>query len=162
MKREDKIEELQDAIQHNRIVNIDDLREACEKSGFDIDAYNDVLHPMEYNTCDRCGDIYDSETGFFWVDGFEWDEENPFDKAVLKAMAEEGIDYCAMCYDCLHKLANIGRDSEDVKKAESYYEEYVRDFDKACGEPVCFDEYYWNDWQEIKKSEKSIDKKLLV
>ena len=111
MARKDYIENLQDRIQHNRIADIDELKKDIATSVFaDVDPYEDVLHPMGYNTCDRCGDIYDSETGFFWLDGFDWEVGNPKDEALQRALEEEPEEYCAICYNCLHDLEQIGCD----------------------------------------------------
>ena len=157
MTRQDFIEELQSKVRHNHIGNIKDLEKECKKFGkAEIDPYEDVILPMGYNTCEICGDIEDSEYGLFWLDGFDWDEDDEFDKAVLKALADEKVDYCAICYPCLHKLANKGRDEADLVKAKKYYtEEYVIQIKQENeSEPVCFDEFYWNDWQEIRKELK--------
>ncbi len=151
MTKREIIEELQDKIHHNRIGKISELEKLCEPHG--IDAFEDVILPMGFNVCEKCGDICDSEMELFWIDGFDWDEENnPKDKAILKALLDEPVDYCAVCYPCLHSLANKGRDSEDVAKAKDYYtREYVIQVrEENRGEPVCFDEFYWNDWQEIR------------
>lgn len=114
MTRQEVIDELKNKIYKNRILNIDDLKleiSCAEYDGDDpIDEYEDVLHPMGYNTCDRCGDIYDSEVGFLWIDGFDWEDGNPEDEAILRALEEEPTDYCAVCYDCLNDLKQIGCD----------------------------------------------------
>lgn len=105
MKREDIIERLKDNVFHNRITR-DELIKECEDN--DIELYEEVLEPIGYNTCDRCGDYGDTELDFLWVDGFDWDEEHPKDKAIIKAMEQEGVDYCAVCWDCINKLAKKG------------------------------------------------------
>lgn len=104
------VEELRNRVYHNHISDIKELGGECGKfKGAEIDPYEDVLHPMEYNTCDRCGDIEDSETGFFWIDGFEWENGNPEDEAILKGLEEEKVDFCAICYDCLNELKEKGK-----------------------------------------------------
>lgn len=103
MKNQSIIEQLQDQVIHNRI-DKEELYSECKKNG--LDWYDDVLSPVGYNVCDRCGNYGDSEVDFFWVDGFEWEENNPKDQAMLKKMAEEGIDYCAICWDCAKELRN--------------------------------------------------------
>lgn len=160
MTRQDVIEDLQSRIRKNRITTVDDLKLEISCAEYDgnepIDEFEDVILPMGYNTCEICGGIEDSELGLFWLDGFDWQEDNEFDKAVLKALSEEKVDYCAICYPCLHKLANKGRDESDLAKAKKYYtEEYVVQIKQENeSEPVCFDEFYWNDWQEIRKTLK--------
>lgn len=109
--RQDVIEDLQDRVIRNHISTLDDLkleisRAECESEP--IDEYEDVLFPMDYNTCDRCGSIQASNLGLFWLDGFDWEDDNPTDQAILKALAEEKQDYCAICYDCLDELKKKG------------------------------------------------------
>lgn len=109
--RQDIIEDLQNRIWKNRISTLDDLKleiSCAEYEGEPIDEYEDVLFPIEYNTCDRCGSIQASEVGLFWLDGFDWEDDNPTDQAILKALAEEKQDYCAICYDCLNELKMKG------------------------------------------------------
>ena len=105
MTREERIELLQDQVQHNRIT-MDELEKTCEEH--DIDLFDDVIHPIGYNLCDRCGEYGDSEQDLLWVDCFDWEEDNPKDQAIIKAMEQEGIDYCAICWDCVNKLAEKG------------------------------------------------------
>ena len=105
MNKQERIELLQDQVQHNRIT-IQELIAECKKH--DLDMYEDVLHPIGYNTCDRCGDYGDSELSFCWIDGFDWEEDNKSDQAILKAIEAEGVDYCAICWDCVNKLKKKG------------------------------------------------------
>lgn len=35
---------------------------------------------------------------------------------------------------------------------EYYYGTYLKTFNKGDGEPVCFAEFYDNDWQQIKEN----------
>ena len=110
MTRQERIEDLQDKVQHRRIM-IDELEKECEDHG--IIMYDEVLEPIECNLCDRCGDYGDTYEDFLWVDCFNWDEDNPRDKAVIKAMEQEGIDYCAICWECVNKLAKKGGYNEN-------------------------------------------------
>lgn len=108
--RQDVIDDLQNRIWKNRITYLEGLRNAIEASPYkDIEPYEEVLSPMGYNTCDRCGSIQASDFGLFWLDGFDWEDGNPTDQAILKALAEEKQDYCAICYDCLNELKMKGR-----------------------------------------------------
>lgn len=102
--RQDIIEDLQNRIYKNRIANIDELEEAIKQTGLDLDHYDDVLAPMGYNTCDRCGDLADTEVGLFWLDGFDWEDGNPTDRKILNALNKEQADYSAICYKCLNEL----------------------------------------------------------
>lgn len=105
MTRQEIIKELQNDIQHNRIDEVE-LDRACEEHKLDL--YEDLLDPIGYNTCDRCGDYGDKELDFLWVDSFDWDEENPKDKAIIKALEYEGIDYCNICWECVNELIKKG------------------------------------------------------
>ena len=106
MTREEKIELLQDKVSKNYITNIEELN----KYEPEIDVINEVLSPIGFNICDRCGECGDGELDFLWVDYFPWDEEDEDDKAILKAIEVEGVDYCALCWDCVDKLKKKGAD----------------------------------------------------
>lgn len=103
---------IQDQVEHNRIT-IDELHEECEKHGFDL--HEDILAPIGYNTCDRCGDYGDVELDFLWVDSFAWDENNDGDHAVLNGIDIEGGDYCALCWGCVEELRKKGKLCESSK-----------------------------------------------
>ena len=109
MTRQDKIDLLQDQAQHYRISK-EELGKECEEN--DIELHEEVLEPIGFNTCDRCGECGDSELDFLWVDYFPWDEDNEGDKAIIKAMQDEGIDYCALCWNCVKKLKEKGLNHE--------------------------------------------------
>lgn len=102
--RQDIIEDLQNRIYKNHITDINELEEAIKQTGLDLDLYDDVLAPMGYNTCDRCGDLADTEVGLFWLDGFDWEDGNPTDQKILNALNKEQADYSAICYKCLNEL----------------------------------------------------------
>ena len=102
---QDIIEYLQDQVEHNRITT-KELGEECEKHK--IELHEEVLAPIGYNTCDRCGGYGNSEQDFLWVEGFDWEDDNPKDQAVIKAIDQEGVDYCAICWGCVNKLAKKG------------------------------------------------------
>ncbi len=103
--KQDIVELLQDQVLHNRIT-MDELEKECKQHN--IDLFDEVIHPIGYNLCDRCGNFGDSELDFLWVDCFNWQDDNPKDQAVIRAMEQEGIDYCALCWDCVNKLAEKG------------------------------------------------------
>lgn len=105
--RQDIIEDLQNRIWKQRITTLDELKSEigrAEYEGETIDEYEDVLHPMEWNTCDRCGRLESSEFGLFWLDGVDWEDGNPTDQRILNALNKEHADYCAICYECLNEL----------------------------------------------------------
>lgn len=112
MTREERIELLQDQIEHNRITS-KELGEQCEKH--EIELHEEVLSPMGWNTCDRCGECGDSELDFLWVDSYDWQEEDKNDMAIIKAIQFEGVDYCALCWDCVKKLKEKGLNYEHEK-----------------------------------------------
>ena len=108
MTRQEKIEELQDKVSKNYITNIEELN----KYEPEIDVINEVLSPMGFNIFDRCGKCGDGELDFLWVDYYPWEEDNEGDMAIIKAMQTEGIDYCALCWDCVNKLKEKGLNHE--------------------------------------------------
>lgn len=110
MTHEEIIEQLKDQVGHNRIT-AEELARECDK--YNIELHEEILSPIGYNTCDRCGNYGDSEQDFLWVDGFDWEEDNPKDQAIIKAIDQEGIDYCAICWECVNKLAKKGGYNEN-------------------------------------------------
>lgn len=108
MTRQEKIDELQNKAQHYRISK-EELGKECEDN--DIDLHDEVLEPIGFNTCERCGEYGWSEQDFLWVDSYDWWEEDEDDKAILKAMQVEGIDYCALCWDCVNELKEKGKEA---------------------------------------------------
>ena len=108
MNRQEKIDELQNKAQHYRISK-EELGKECEDN--DIDLHDEVLEPIGFNTCERCGEYGWSEQDFLWVDSYDWWEEDEDDKAILKAIEIEGIDYCALCWDCVNELKEKGKEA---------------------------------------------------
>ena len=109
MTRQEKIDLLQDQAQHYRISK-EELGKECEENK--ILLHEEVLEPIGFNTCDRCGEYGWSEQDFLWVDDFPCDEDNKADMAIIKAMQTEGIDYCALCWDCVNELKEKGLNHE--------------------------------------------------
>lgn len=97
-------EELQSRVRKQRIVSLKELSDLCEGR---FDPYEDILEPIGYNTCERCGGIDDS-TWLYWLDYREWEEDNPKDQALLKGLAKEKADYCAICWECVKELTKKG------------------------------------------------------
>lgn len=111
MTREDKITVLQDWVRKNSLTHDKNLKDACKlnsEDGEPIDWFDDVLAPMGWNCCDRCGALGDSELDFFWFDGFDWEDDNENDQRILRAVEQEGTDYCAVCWDCIEELKKKG------------------------------------------------------
>lgn len=104
MTRQEKIGDLQDKVSKNYITNIEELK----KYEPEIDVFNDVLSNMEWNMCDRCGDLHDSQD-FCWIDDFPFEEDNEDDQAILRALANEEFDYCAVCWKCINELKKKGK-----------------------------------------------------
>ena len=105
------VEDLQDQLQHGR-TTIQEVIKTCEEHG--IDLYEEVLEPIGFNTCDRCGEYGDTEEDFVWVDCFPWEEDNENDQAILRAIGQEGVDYCALCWDCIEELKAKGKQCVDI------------------------------------------------
>lgn len=100
MTREEKIEQLQDQVEHNRITG-KELGEICDK--YNLSVYEDVLSPIEYTYCDRCGALERVDEAC-WVDYMDLDDEN--DKKVHVLLMKEDKNCCAICDMCYHELAN--------------------------------------------------------
>lgn len=98
MDKREYIELLRGQVQHNRIT-IEELERECKEHN--IVLFDDVIHPIGYNLCDRCGDYGDSELDLLWVDGLGNEDE---DNTLLNGIAKEGVDYCALCWDCVKEL----------------------------------------------------------
>lgn len=107
MTRQEKIEELQDKVWHNKISNIDDLRleiSCAEYDGEDvIEPIDDILAPLEFNYCDLCGGLHDSDE-MCWTAYLE--EE--YDHDLIKALELRGEDPATICYECVKELKEEG------------------------------------------------------
>lgn len=103
MTRQEKIEELQDRVWHNRISNIDDLRLEISCAEYDgeetIEPIDDILAPLEFNYCDLCGGLYPSDE-MCWTAYLE--EE--YDHDLIKALELRGEDPATICYECVKEL----------------------------------------------------------
>lgn len=106
MTKQDKIEVLRDWVWKRDITKQEDLERVCKQ--YDLEWYDDVLAGMEWNCCDRCSNLGDSTYDFIWLDYLDWDDNNPKDIALRKAIAKEKWDYCALCDDCIKELIKIG------------------------------------------------------
>lgn len=95
MTRQEKIEDLQDKVSKNYITTIDELMEYEPE----IDVINEVLSPMEWNICDKCGTLYKSDE-LCWVDYLDPE----YDQDLIDAIEAEDIELCAICYECVKQL----------------------------------------------------------
>lgn len=95
MNRQEKIEDLQDKINKNYITNIEEL----SKYEPEIDVFNDVLSPMEWNICDKCGALHKSDE-LCWIDCLDPD----YDQDLIDAVEAYDQELCAICYECAKEL----------------------------------------------------------
>lgn len=95
MTRQEQIEELQDKVSKNYIKNIKEL----EQYEPEIDIFNEVLSPMEWNICDKCGELYKSDE-LCWVDYLDPE----YDQDLIDAIEAEKEELVAICYECVKQL----------------------------------------------------------
>lgn len=95
MNRQEKIEELQDKVRKNYITNIEELN----KYEPEIDVFNDVLSPMEWNVCNKCGDLYKSDE-LYWTDYLDPE----YDQDLIDAVEAYDQELCAICCECAKEL----------------------------------------------------------
>ena len=108
LSKQDVIDEIKNQIYHAGICFISELENEVkiikEQFGYEIQPYEDVLGPMGWNCCDKCGILGNSEEDFLWLDFYEWDDDNPEDQKLLKALEKEKEEYCAICWECVEVL----------------------------------------------------------
>ena len=103
------IEELKNKVIGGDIQTLDELCDAC--GDYEIQPFEDILSPLDWNSCDRCGQLGQSDGDFLWVEGFDWEDDNPSDKAIQKAIGEEesgDVWYSALCWKCVNELEKRG------------------------------------------------------
>lgn len=109
MTRQEKIEQLQDWVSKNQIRTLDDLKyeiSCAEYQGDEpIDEWDDVLSPMEWNVCDRCGELWKSEE-LFWL---EYAEDLDISDNLRRGLEQEDGEYTTLCEDCVKKLVEEGK-----------------------------------------------------
>lgn len=106
MTRQDVIEELRSRVRHNSINNFDDLKleiSCAEYDGDTIDEIDDILSPIGFNICDKCGSLEYSED-LCWVDYLEEDYDSDLIKSIEKYDIEHNTELCAVCYECVKEL----------------------------------------------------------
>lgn len=110
--RRQYIDTIQEKVECGEITNITTLEEWCRDTNVDIATYEEVLMQIDYNSCDRCGQL-DYSPDLLWLDHLELDETNPKDKALLDGIQAEGIDYCAICDKCASELQEKGGGTQE-------------------------------------------------
>lgn len=98
MTKQEIIEDLQDKVSKNYITNISELM----KYEPDIDIYDDVLSPIEFNICDECGELYRSNE-LCWVDYLDPE----YDSELIDKLSEKDGSICAICDDCVNKIKGV-------------------------------------------------------
>lgn len=106
--RRHRIEYLRNEVQHNRLVWYEDLVEICNKWG--IEPYEEVLSIIDYNTCDRCG-IMDDSDNLIWTEYLE--EGDACDEAFYRGMEHEGREYTSVCTSCYRE---VRKDIKGIKQ----------------------------------------------
>lgn len=106
MTKQDKIDDLQDKVSKNYILYYAELCKECDKIG-NVDVFNDILSPMEWNCCDKCGALYHIAE-LCWVDYLDPD----FDGELIDILEQEDEEYGALCYECVKKFKEKGLNNE--------------------------------------------------
>lgn len=105
--RQDVIDDLQNRIWKGRIQTLDQLKLEISCAEYDgdepIEEYEDILSPMEWNTCDLCGALSPSDE-MCWTDYLDPDE----DKDLIKQIELRGEGVCALCWECVKELKKKG------------------------------------------------------
>lgn len=99
--KQDIAEELQNRVLHNRITTLEELKKECEVNH--LDWYEDVLSPLEMNSCDRCDELRESEQLYWELS--DWDSDN---RALMNGIKKEGKKYITLCDECVKELIRIG------------------------------------------------------
>lgn len=103
IKRAELIDELKHQVRKNSFRDFKELERFCE--AHEIFVWEDILHPIEWNCCEKCGSLWPSEE-LYWLDYME--EISP---ELERGLAKEGMDYCCLCEDCVKALVEDGRAS---------------------------------------------------
>lgn len=107
MTRQEAIEQLQDMVEKQHILTYKELIKATIEINYDdienIEPFEDVLSPIEYTYCDRCGNL-ESSSEACWLDYMDWENEN--DLKVIKELENEEHNHepCVICDMCYHEL----------------------------------------------------------
>lgn len=104
MTRQDRIEVLQDWVSKNSITHLKNLEDTCKMYG--LDEWEDILHPMGWNCCERCGALWDSEQ-LYWLD---YMEDGGISEDLERGLEQDNQDYCCLCEDCVKELVEKGKE----------------------------------------------------
>lgn len=109
--RQDIIDDLKNRIWKGRIQTLDQLKLEISCADYDgdepIDEFEDILSPMEWNSCDRCGALGESDGDFLWYEGFEFNEDDEVEMRVAHTIEnswENGEYWSALCWECMNEL----------------------------------------------------------
>lgn len=110
MLRADIIDDIRNRVGKNRFANIDELEKECKRFAFDIEPFDDILSPMGWNCCDRCGELGDSELDLNWLEYgfFDYIDDNPKAQAILRGYEKEEWEYACVCDRCIEQMAAKG------------------------------------------------------
>lgn len=136
MTKQEYIEQLQDLVETNKITNIKDLQtQFVNEDGSlePIEIYDEVLSPIEFNACDKCGALERTDH-LCWVEQFPFEDDNKNDQAILKALREDKEDYSALCWECMNEFKNkgMGLPTDLVITHEANY-----DLGQSLNERIC-------------------------
>lgn len=102
VERHEIIENLQDQVQHNMLATEKELKKECKKCGLDM--WEDILHPMEWNSCERCGSLWESDQ-LYWQ-YCDWSEES---EELQRGLKKDGGEYTTLCENCVRELCDMGK-----------------------------------------------------
>lgn len=122
--RQDIIDDLKNRIWKGRIQTLDQLKLEISCAEYDgdepIDEFEYILSPMEWNTCDKCGGLHESDGGFLWTEGFDFDENDEIERKLAKYINNrwdndkgEGDYWSALCWNCVKELKDKLRGSSE-------------------------------------------------
>lgn len=96
------IDNLQDQVQHNILATEKELEKECKKHGLDM--WEDILHPMEWNSCERCGSLWESDQ-LYWQ-YCDWSEES---EELQRGLKKDDGEYTTLCENCVRELCDMGK-----------------------------------------------------
>ena len=101
MTKDEVIDEIRTKCYKQYITTFGELCNVCDLEG--VEPFDDVLSPIEWDCCDRCGDLHDSDN-FMWVQGFPFEDDNEGDQKLLKALDKVNNEYDTLCWKCVREL----------------------------------------------------------
>lgn len=105
MTRQEAIEHLQDQVEKQAILTYEELLKATIETDYDgnenIEPAYDILSPIEYTYCDKCGRLERIDE-ICIIDYLDYDDEN--DRKVYEQI-KNNSDVFMICDMCYHELA---------------------------------------------------------